>query len=95
MVREKNLVLLPEAIRKMTLLPAQRLGLHSRGRVAPGYFADIAVFDPETIAEHATFAHPHQYSTGVSHVLVNGQSALIDGKPSGEVPGRVIRTHAD
>ena len=95
MVREKNLVSLPEAIRKMTLLPAQRLGLHNRGRIAPGYFADIAVFNPETIAEHATFANPHQYSTGVSHVLVNGRSALIDGEPSGDLPGRVIRAHTD
>ena len=95
MVREKNVVSLPEAIRKMTLLPAQRLGLQSRGRISPGYFADIAVFDPGTIAEHATFADPHQYSTGVSHVLVNGQSALADGELSGEVPGRVIRNHSD
>ncbi|MCH2579564.1 MAG: amidohydrolase family protein, partial [Pseudomonadales bacterium] len=72
MGREKNLVSLPEAIRKMTLLPAQRLGLHNRGRIAPGYFADIAVFNPETIAEPPTFANPHQYSTGIQDVLVNG-----------------------
>jgi N-acyl-D-amino-acid deacylase len=93
MVREKNVVALPEAIRKMTLLPAQRLGLKSRGRIAPGYFADIAVFDPDTITEHATFAEPHQYSTGVSQVLVNGRLALADGELSGDTPGRVIRNH--
>jgi N-acyl-D-amino-acid deacylase len=95
MVREKNVVALPEAIRKMTLLPAQRLGLKNRGRIAPGYFADIAVFDPAAVTEHATFAEPHQYSTGVSHVLVNGRLALADGELCGDLPGRVIRDHGD
>lgn len=95
MVREKNVVSLPEAVRKMTLLPAQRLGLKKRGRIAPGYIADIAVFDPAAVTEHATFAEPHQYSTGVSHVLVNGRVALVDGEPSGDLPGRVIRDHGD
>ncbi len=95
LVHDKSVVTLPEAIRKMTTLPAQRLGLKNRGRLAPGYMADIAVFDPETISEHATFAEPHQYSTGVSHVLVNGQVSLTNGELSGETPGRVIRSHTD
>jgi N-acyl-D-amino-acid deacylase len=95
LVREKNVVTLPEAIRKMTSLPAQRLGLKSRGRIAPGYFADIAVFDPATVTEHGTFAEPHQYSTGVSHVLVNGKLALADGELSGDTPGRVIRSQGE
>ena len=95
MVREKSVVTLPEAIRKMTLLPAQRLGLKNRGRIAPGYIADIAVFDPDTVTEHGTFAEPHQYSTGVSHVLVNGRLALVDGELSGDLPGRVIKSHGD
>ena len=63
---------LPEAIRKMTTPPARRLGLTRRGRLAPGYAADLVVFDPDTIADTATFEAPHSYPTGVAHVAVNG-----------------------
>ena len=94
MVREKSVVDLAQAIRKMTTLPAQRLGLKRRGRIAPGYFADISVFNPDTISEKATFSEPHQYATGVSNVLVNGELALLDGELSGSLPGRVVRDHA-
>ncbi|HCV26943.1 MAG TPA: D-aminoacylase [Dehalococcoidia bacterium] len=94
MVLERNVVGLEEAIRKMTTLPAQRLGLENRGRIAPGGFADIAVFVPEAMKEHATFADPHQYSTGVSHVLVNGRLAIDSGVPTGKTAGRVIRDNA-
>ncbi len=90
----RNVVGLEEAIRKMTTLPAQRLGLKNRGRIAPGQYADIAVFEPTAITEHATFADPHQYSTGVSTVLINGMIALDGGVPSGTTGGRVIRDNA-
>ncbi len=90
-VREEKLVPLPEAIRRLTSLPAANLKIADRGRLAPGYFADVVVFDPATIADHATFAEPHRYSTGVRHVLVNGVPVLADGEPTGATPGRVVR----
>jgi len=95
MVREKQLVALEEAIRKMTTLPAERLGLTKRGRLAPGYFADLVVLNPDTVRDEATFAEPHTYSSGIQHVLVNGESVVTDGKPTGRTPGKVIRTGAD
>lgn len=89
-VREGALTL-PEAIRRMTSLPAGNLGLRDRGGLEPGHFADVVVFDPSTIQDHATFEEPHRYSTGVLHVLVNGTPVLRDGEPTGELPGRVVR----
>jgi N-acyl-D-amino-acid deacylase len=90
-VREEQLIPLEEAVRKMTSLPAETLGLDHRGRLAPEFFADIVVFDPKTIQDHATFEQPHQYATGVKHVLVNGQLVLKDGEHTGATPGRVVR----
>jgi N-acyl-D-amino-acid deacylase len=90
-VRDEKLVSLPEAIRRLTHLPATNLRLERRGRLAPGYFADIVVFDPATITDHATFAEPHQYATGVKHVFVNGVQVLCDGEHTGALPGRVVR----
>jgi N-acyl-D-amino-acid deacylase len=72
-------------------LPASNLGLKHRGRLAAGYFADIVVFDPATIQDHATFEKPQQYSTGVSHVVVNGGVALANGEPTGKATGRAVR----
>lgn len=95
MVGEKKLVPFAEAIRKMTTLPAQRLGLARRGRLAPGQVADVLVFDPAQVREHATYADPHQYATGMDWVLVNGKPALADGKPTGATPGRVLRSKSD
>ena len=82
---------MPEAIRKLTSLPADNIGIRERGRLVPGYFADIVVFDPGTIQDHATFEEPHQYATGVVHVLVNGEQVLRDGEHTGSTPGRVVR----
>ncbi len=90
-VREQNVISLEEAVRRMTSLPAGNLGLDRRGSLAVGQFADIVVFDPDTIQDHATFASPHQYSTGVLHVLVNGVQVLKDGEHTGAKPGRVVR----
>ena len=90
-VREEQLITLPEAIRRLTSLPAANLQIKRRGRLAPGYYADVAVFDTATIADRATFKHPHQYATGMRHVLVNGVVVLKDGEHTGEKPGRVVR----
>jgi N-acyl-D-amino-acid deacylase len=90
-VREEKLIPLEEAIRKLTRLPADNLGLKHHGRLAKGAFADVVVFDPETIRDHATFDKPHQYATGMKHVWVNGQQVLRDGQHTGALPGRVVR----
>ncbi len=90
-VREDGVISLEEAIRRLTLLPAQTLSIEERGRLAPGYFADIAVFDPKTVGDRATFADPHRYAVGVEHVLVNGTLVLEDGEPTGATPGRAVR----
>ena len=89
-VREEKLIPLSEAIRKLTSLPAQNLGLDRRGSLKEGFFADVVVFDPNTIQDHATFEKPHQYSTGVNHVLVNGQLVLSEGQHTGVRSGRAL-----
>ena len=90
-VREGKILTLEDAIRKMTSLPAQRVGLKERGLLKPGFYADITIFDPATITDKATFEDPHQYSVGVSHVLVNGQPVWENGKFTGNLPGMVLR----
>ena len=90
-VREEKLIPLEEAIRRLTSFPAENLKIERRGLLKPGYFADVVVFDPEKIQDHATFEQPHQYSTGVSHVFVNGVQVLKDGEHTGAKPGRVVR----
>ena len=90
-VREEQVITLPEAIRRLTSFPADNLGIAERGRLEVGYFADIAVFDPTTIRDHATFAEPHRYATGVHHVLVNGVPVLLNGEHTGATPGRFVR----
>ncbi|MEQ1895705.1 MAG: amidohydrolase family protein, partial [Planctomycetota bacterium] len=90
-VRDEMLIPLEEAIRRLTSLPAENLHLEHRGRLAPGYFADVVVFDPARIQDHATFEQPHQLATGVRDVLVNGTAVLREGEPTGATPGRVVR----
>jgi N-acyl-D-aspartate/D-glutamate deacylase len=90
-VRDEHVVPLEEAIRKLTSLPAATLRVKERGRLAPGYFADVVAFDPKTIADRATYEKPHQYATGVRHVWVNGVQVLKDGEHTGQKPGRVVR----
>ena len=90
-VREEGVIPLEEAIRKLTSLPTTNLGISDRGMLAEGYYADVVVFDPATIIDHATFEDPHQYSTGVVHVFVNGGQVLRDGEHTGATPGRVVR----
>ena len=90
-VRAEKVIPLEEAIRRLTSLPATNLNIKQRGRLAPGYFADVVVFDPATIQDHATFEKPHQYATGVRHVFVNGTQVLKDGEHTGATPGRFVR----
>jgi N-acyl-D-amino-acid deacylase len=90
-VREEGVISLSEAIRRLTSFPAGNLGIDDRGRLQEGFYADITIFDPETIQDHATFAQPHQYATGVVHVLVNGVPVLMDGEHTGATPGRFVR----
>ncbi len=90
-VREEQLLTLAEAVRRLTSQPAGNLKLSRRGQLAPGYHADVVIFDPATIADQATFAEPHQYATGVSQVWVNGVQVLRDGEPTGAPAGQVVR----
>jgi N-acyl-D-amino-acid deacylase len=90
-VRDEKLVPLPEAIRRLTGLPAANLGLEGRGLLKPGMYADVVVFDPATIADRATYEKPHQYAVGVRHVLVNGVPVLKDGEHTGATPGRALK----
>ncbi len=90
-VRDEKVMPLEEAIRKMSSAVATRLSIHDRGVLKPGMYADIVVFDPATIADRATYEKPHQLSTGVRHVLVNGVAVVSDSKHTGAKPGRAIR----
>jgi len=90
-VRDEKLIPLEQAIHRLTQLPAANLGLRRRGLLAPGYYADIVVFDPAHIQDHATFERPMQYATGVRDVFVNGVQVLRGGDPTGANPGRVVR----
>lgn len=90
-VREDKVISLEEAIRKLTSLPAENLRLEKRGALKVGHYADVVVFNPETVQDHATFEEPHQLASGVQHVWVNGGQVLKDGEHTGAMPGRVVR----
>lgn len=90
-VREEQVIPLAEAVRRLAALPMENLGITDRGRLLPGYWADIVIFDPATISDHATFEQPHQYATGVRDVFVNGVQVLKDGEHTGATPGTVVR----
>lgn len=90
-VRERQVLTLETAIHKMTLQPAQRLGLRDRGRVAEGWHADLVVFDPQTVIDRATFEEPHQYPDGIPYVIVNGVVTVDDGHMTDARAGRVLR----
>jgi len=94
-VRDEGLLTVEDAIRKMTSLPAQRLGLQDRGLIKEGMYADIVVFDPKVVKDRATFKDPHQYPEGVEYVIVNGTTVIEKGKHTGALPGKVLRkSHA-
>ena len=90
-VRDENVISLEEAIRKLAALPARNLRIDRRGELKEGYYADVVVFDPDTIQDHATFIDPHQYATGMIHVFVNGEQVIRNGEHTGATPGRVVR----
>ncbi|WP_241505788.1 N-acyl-D-amino-acid deacylase family protein [Parahaliea mediterranea] len=90
-VRDEQVITLSEALRRLTSLPASNLGIGDRGLLRKGYYADIVVFDPAAITDHATYTEPHQLSTGVDHVLVNGVPVLRNGVHTGAKPGRAVR----
>ena len=90
-VRDDRVISLEEAVRRLTSLPAANLGIERRGTLARGMLADVVAFDPSRIRDHATYERPHQYATGVVHVLVNGEPVLRDGEHTGARPGRVVR----
>ena len=90
-VRDEHSATLQDAVRRLTSLPATNIGIKQRGSLKPGYYADVVVFDPATIQDHATFAKPDQLATGVNDVFVNGVQVLRNGKHTGAKPGRVVR----
>jgi N-acyl-D-amino-acid deacylase len=90
-VRDEKTASLADAVRRLSALPAENLGLRDRGRLQSGMAADIVLFDPSKIADHATFEKPMQYATGVRDVFVNGAQVLKNGEPTGAVPGRFVK----
>lgn len=90
-VREEKALTLQEAVRRLSAFPAENLGLADRGALKPGFHADLAIFDPATIADKATFQQPQQYAVGMRHVIVNGVPVLKDGEHTGATPGRALR----
>ncbi|MGH9386474.1 MAG: amidohydrolase family protein [Vicinamibacterales bacterium] len=90
-VRDQKATTLADAIRRLTSFPASNLRITDRGMLKPGYFADVVAFDPNTIQDHATYEKPHQYSTGMTHVWVNGMQVLKSGEHTGAKPGQVVR----
>lgn len=90
-VRDEKIVSLQEAVRRLTSLPAGNIRISDRGALTPGFYADIVVFDPASIRDNATFEKPHQYSTGVVHVFVNGTAVVTNGAHTGAKPGRFVR----
>lgn len=90
LVREKHWITLPEAVRKMTSLPAKRLNWQHRGVIREGMFADLVLFNPDTVIDHATFEHPYELSTGIEKVFVNGTLVWDDGKSTGARPGALV-----
>jgi N-acyl-D-amino-acid deacylase len=88
--RDEKVIALPEAVRRLSALPATNLGLDHRGFLKEGMFADVVVFDPATVADRATFDKPHQYAVGMKHVFVNGVQVIKDGEHTGAKPGRAL-----
>ena len=89
--RDKSVISLEQAVRKMSTMPAERMGLRERGQLREGWFADVVIFNPATVSDQATFEDPHQYPVGIDWVLVNGEIAVENGQYRNLRPGRVLR----
>ena len=89
--RDEKVISLPEAIRKLSYLPATNLKIKKRGAIVKGYYADLVIFDPAKVQDHATFSKPHQYATGLHDVFVNGVLVLKNGEHTGAKPGRFVK----
>ncbi|MGI9203661.1 MAG: amidohydrolase family protein, partial [Woeseiaceae bacterium] len=90
-VRERNVMTLEDAIRRMTSLPARTFSFHDRGIIRPGFVADLVLFDPERVTDKATFTDPHQYSEGFDYVIVNGVVAVANGTPTDQRAGMFVK----
>jgi N-acyl-D-amino-acid deacylase len=90
-IREEKIISMPEMLKKMTSLPAQKFGFEKRGAIFSGYYADIVIFDPDKVIDRATWTDPHQYPLGIEYVLVNGVVVIQRGEHSGKLPGKVLR----
>jgi len=90
-VREEKIVPMPEMLKKMTSIPAQKFGFAKRGTLKSGYFADIVIFDPDKVIDKATWTDPHQYPEGIEYVLVNGRVVIKEGDHTGDLPGKILR----
>ena len=90
-MRERKVISLEDAIRKMTTLPARTFSLKDRGEIRPGNWADLVLFDPDKVTDKATFEAPHQYSQGFDYVFVNGSAVIAEGKRTGAQPGMAVR----
>jgi len=90
-VREEKIVSMPEMLKKMTSIPAQKFGFAKRGTLKSGYFADIVIFDPDKVIDKATWTDPHQYPEGIEYVLVNGRVVIKEGDHTGDLPGKILR----
>jgi N-acyl-D-amino-acid deacylase len=92
--REEKLFDIPTAVKKMSSMPADKLGLEKRGFLKKGYFADVVVFDPVKVIDKATFEKPHQYPEGINYVFVNGKLTIKNGEHTGAVSGQILRHKA-
>ena len=90
-VREERIVPMPEMLKKITSIPAQKFGFEKRGTLKSGYFADIVIFDPDKVIDKATWTDPHQYPEGIEYVLVNGKVVIKEGEHTGDLPGKILR----
>ena len=90
-IREEKIISMPEMLKRMTSLPAQRFGFEKRGAILKEYYADIVIFDPDKVIDRATWTDPHQYPLGIEYVLVNGVVVIQRGEHTGNLPGKILR----